>query len=712
MMQPVHGGATQVVTIPAPIPSPNEVLAVAATSLISSGTERYVVDLARMTLLAKARARPDHVQRVLQKIREEGLLATLRQVRGKLNEVMPLGYSMAGEVLECGRGVRAFKPGDRVAMAAPHAELAVAGQTLCAIVPKGVSFEQAAYTSVAAIGLQGVRLARVSIGESILVIGLGLIGQVTACLLQAQGCRVFGIDPDESRVALAKSLTRAVVRTDASIEEIRAFSGASGVDAVIITASTTSNAPIELAAEACRAKGRVVLVGVTGMSLPREPFYRKELEFTVSSSLGPGRGDRLYEEKGIDYPLGYARWTAQRNMQAVLELMADGRLPVEKLTTHRFPVDKAPEAYQLVSSGTAPHLGILLEYPSSPSLDRLISTQKRLNTRKGDLGISVIGAGNYSRLILLPRLAHLPGTNLRILCSARGLNAQHEGLKYGFAGVATDVDHVLRDELTDALIITTRHDSHAELVIRGLRAGKHVFVEKPMCITADELTAIESCIAELGNQCPVLTVGFNRRFAPATIQVLRFFEGAQPRAVNFRMSPGPLPAEAWPQDEEVGGGRIVGEACHGIDVCAALAESPPVRVFAESVAPTAGLDVSDDQVVIAMRHANGSISSVSYQAGGDRACPPERIEVFGHNRTAIIQAWDTVELWNAGRLSKGRGAKNKGHVDLLRHFVRACLGESDWPIPWGHLQAVSWASIMAVRSLREGYPFSIHGENR
>lgn len=705
VVQDVRTGITAVRHLPAPAAAPGRVAVAVAASLVSAGTERQVVTLARKSLLGKARARPEQVWRVLAKIREEGLQAVGQQVRAKLDEPLPLGYSAAGTVLACGAGVAGVKPGDRVAVAAPHAEIAVVAENLCALVPPGVPFEAAAYTSVAAIGLQGVRLARVALGERVLVIGLGLIGQLCVALLKAQGCRVFGADVDETKLDLARRMGADALGVARPAAAVRAFSAGQGVDAVLITAATASNEPIEFAAEACRPRGRIVLVGVAGLHLPRPPFFEKELEFTVSSSLGPGRGDRLYEEKGIDYPIGHARWTAKRNMEAVLDLMAQGKLPVERLTTHRFPIERAVESYDLITS-REPHVGVLLQYPAPPEAPPRRIELRSTSAHAGRLGISLIGAGNFARLVLLPHLARA-GLELRGVCTATGLSAEHTGRRSGFAYATTDVEELWRDPHTRAVFIATRHDLHAELVLAALRAGKHVFVEKPLCIHPEELDAIRTAVEELAERCPVLTVGFNRRFAAATHAVRRFFEGVAPLSVSHRFASVALPPDHWTQDLDVGGGRIVGEACHAIDTCTSLVGSPPIRVAAESVAQMGGVRVADDRAFITLRHANGSISSVSYQSGGDRAAPAERIEVFGGGCTATIEAWQRVELWRDGRRRRLNGGKDKGHGAEFAAFLDACRCEGAWPIAWADIHAVTWASLMAVRSLREGRAIDI-----
>lgn len=706
VVQDIRSGTTTARVLPDPIAPPGGLLVANVASLVSAGTERMVVELARKSLLGKARERPDHVKRVLDKIRQEGLVSTATQVLAKLDEPMPLGYSTAGVVLECGRGVTDFKPGDRVAAAAPHAGVVAVGRNLVARIPDGVTFEQAAFTSVGSIALEGVRLAKVTLGERVLVIGLGLIGQMAVCLLKAQGCKVFGLDLDPAKCTLAKELGADEVATGSAKDRIEAFTSQQGVDAVLITAATDSNGPIELAADVARVRGRIVLVGVAGLEIPRPPFFMKELEFTVSGSLGPGRNDPTYEEKGVDYPFGHVRWTVARNMEAVLDTIAMGRLPVEKLTTHRFEIERASEAYDLITEGKEPYLGVLLTYPPAPEKPtRRLPLRSSKPLDADDLGLAMVGAGNFARLILLPALARMGSKNVRLrgLCSARGLNADVSGRKLGFDYATTDYAEVLADPDTHAVFLTTRHDLHAEQVVAALKAGKRVFVEKPLCITPEELATIRATVEELGADCPLLMVGFNRRFAPATGIVRDALKGAGPLSIQFRFAAGDLPASAWPQDEDVGGGRIVGEACHAIDTCVALADSPVVRVFAESNAKMGGLPTTDDRVFITLRHANGSISNVSYQAGSDKGGPRERIEIFGGGRTVIVDEWDEVELWRGGKKERASGGKDKGHHAELKAFLEACRGGA-WPIPWEQLDSVAWATLAAVRSLRDGAP--------
>lgn len=707
VVQDVRSGETKVREIPDPIAAPGQVVVAAAASLVSAGTERYVVELARKSLIGKARERPDQVRRVLQKLRQEGVLFTAQQVMAKLDEPMPLGYSSAGVVLECGRGVQEFKPGDRVAAAGPHAGVVSVSRTQCARIPDNVTFEQAAYTSVAAIGLEGVRLAKATLGERVLVVGLGLIGQMCVAMLKASGCRVFGTDIDPAKLELAKSFGADGVGVGSPREAVRAFAGPQGVDAVVITASAKDNAIIEFAADVTRVRGRIVLVGVTGLDLPRPPFFLKELEFTVSSSLGPGRMDPQYDERGIDYPFGFVRWTAQRNMDAVLDMIAQGKLPVERLTTHRLPIERAAEAYDLITSG-APVLGAVIEYPGVRERPRRrVDLKASKPATAQELGVSLIGAGNYARLVMMPALSKLGDVTWRGLCTARGMNAEHSGRKMGFAFATTEAAEVFNDPRTHAVFIATRHDLHAELVIGALRAGKHVFVEKPLCITAAELTRVAAVVDELGDRCPILMVGFNRRYAVATQRVQGFFAGVSPRTVGYRFASGAIPAAAWPQDEDVGGGRIVGEACHAIDACVALTGSPPVRVYAESIGAARGLETTDDQVFITLRHEDGSLSNVSYQAGGDRSAPVERFEVNGGGRTAHVDEFDAVSLWRGEKHTAERTGRDRGHEAGFRAFAEACRKGGAWPIPWRETYGTTWAALMAVRSLREGLPIDL-----
>ena len=702
VVQDIRNGETRVAELADPTPAPGDVNVSVRASLISAGTERYVLELGGKSLLGKARSRPDHVRRVIEKVRQEGVRSTVSQVKGKLAEPMPLGYSAAGVVLETGARVHQFKPGDRVAAAGPHAGIVAVSHNLCARIPDGVSFEAAAYTSIAAIALQGVRLSRAALGERVLVIGLGLIGQLAVCLLKAQGCRVFGIDLDPDRLALASSLGCDEALVGEPLDAVMHFADGYGVDAVLIAAATSSNGPIEFAAEVCRPKARIVLIGVSGLELPRAPFFAKELEFTVSSSLGAGRGDPIYEERGVDYPIGHARWTAKRNMEAVLQLMADDRLPVEKLTTHRFNIDDAPKAYEHVLQPQGLTLGIVLQYPEEQTVRRRVPSGTAARISAGAPCVSVIGAGNFARLVLLPAVKASGDVSLRGICSAGGLTAAQASKEHGFAFACVDVEEVLSDRETDAVMIATRHDLHADLAIRALRAGKHVFLEKPLAHSEEELARLIDALLALGPSAPMLMVGYNRRFASGLARVARHFETTAPRTVSYRFVAGPVPMSSWVHDPDQGGGRIVGEACHAIDACIALTGSLPIRVFAESVVTRDSRESADDQVAITLRHANGSVSSILYHAAGDAGGPRERFEVFGGGRSAVLDGWNDGELWAGHRRVRFKGRRDKGHQAEVAAFFEAVRRGGPSPIPIEELIAGARASFAAVHSLRTG----------
>ena len=700
--QSVRTGKTSVVDVPVPSPFHLEVLVSIQASVVSAGTERYVVDLARKSLIDKARARPDHVKRVLQKIKQEGLRTTLTQVQAKLDEPMPLGYSAAGVVIDVGAGIRRFKPGDRVAVAAPHAGIVSVGENLCALIPERVSFEQAAYTGIAAIALQGVRLAKVTLGERVLVIGTGLIGLMAIALLRAQGCRVFATDVNPQWLELATTFGAEGVALGAPADQVMAFSRGLGVDAVVITAATASNEPIEFSAAMCRPKGRIVLVGVAGLNIPRPPFFEKELEFTVSSSMGPGRNDPRYEGKGIDYPIGYARWTVQRNMEAVLDQIASGHLPVDRLTTHRFDIDDAPKAYELLMSKAEPYLGMVLTYREQTTAPVRRIDRRAAPVPSGNVGVSVLGAGNFGRLVLLPLLAKQAGVSFRGVSTAKGLTAVHVADKYPFAYAASDVREVFDDKDTHAVFILTRHNLHADLVVSALEAGKHVFVEKPLCLTVTELARIGAAVK--ANPASMLMVGFNRRFSTSLAVAREHMAGVTPLSVSYRFASPEIPENSWVQDLEIGGGRIIGEACHAIDACIALTGSPVTRVSAECVGASGAVRTPDDRVFVTLRHESGSVSSISYQAGGDPSAPKERVEIFGGGRTVFVDDWDAIDLWKSQRHERRKGGRDKGHAAELTAFVAACRNGGAWPIRWEELESSAWASIAAVESLRIGLP--------
>ncbi|HJN09205.1 MAG: bi-domain-containing oxidoreductase [Pirellulaceae bacterium] len=709
VLQELSNGNLRVADVPAPLAGPHEVLIANRASLLSAGTEKMAMDLARKSLLGKARQRPDQVRRVLEKARNEGLFETMRQVREKLDEPMPMGYSSAGVVLACGREVQEFKPGDRVASNGPHAEVVAVAKHLVARVPDSVPLDQAAFAVLGAIAMQGVRLSEVTLGERVFVIGLGLVGQLAVSLLNAAGCVVIGTDPDAAKCELAKQMGAQFASPELSATHVNEFTGGVGADAVLIAASTKSNGPIELAAHAVKKRGRVVLVGVVGLELDRRPFYFKEAEFVVSCSYGPGRYDPDYEQRGRDYPVSHVRWTEQRNLEAVLQLMAAGKLDVSPLISHRFSITQADQAYALLDQSAEPYLGIVVGYPDSESAphSRTISLPAS-QPRTGKLGIGVIGAGNFGKMVLIPTIAALEDVRLVSLCSAKGISAVQVGRKHAFESATSDENEIFSASEVDAVFSITQHHHHAEHVIRAVETGKHCFVEKPLCLTVEELQRIEKALMDQPSGAAKLMVGFNRRFAPAALMVKQHFQGVTaPLTVSVRFNAGAIEKDHWVQDAAEGGGRIIGEACHAIDLATYLIGSPPVRVYAESIGGPHAPQVTDDQCFITLRHADGSLSSVAYLAGGDRASPKERIEVHGGGRTASIDDFRKVETYGGGKKRTKSFRMDKGHQREVTAFIESIRNGQPSPIAWPDIRAVTLASILAVQSIREGVPFDI-----
>lgn len=710
VIQNIRNGQLSVASVPEPAALPGQVLIANQASLVSAGTERMIIELSKKSLLGKARERPDQVRRVLEKIRNEGLLPTLQQVRTKLDEPMTMGYSSAGIVVACGSGVQDFKPGDRVASNGPHAEFVSVPRNLCAHVPDNVTDEQAAFGVLGSIALQGVRLAQCEIGETAFVIGLGLIGQLTVGLLRAAGIRVFGSDPDSSRCALAEQMGATRAAPNFSPAEIARHTGGLGADSVIITASTKSNGPIQSAVDAVRKKGRIVLVGAVGLELDRRPFYFKEVEFVVSCSYGPGRYDPDYEERGRDYPAAYVRWTEQRNIQAVLDLIGRGQLDVSRLISHRFPLEQAERAYALIESGDEPFVGIVLQYTPLETRERSpkIVLKSAGARHAGKVRCGVLGAGNFARLVLLPLIESTPSLQLAKICSAKGLSATHVAKNVAAEVACSDEEEVFADPNLDVVFSITRHDQHARHVIRAIEVGKHIFVEKPLCVSAAEMESIEAAIARGGSTLPIIMVGFNRRFSPAARQVKDFFSAVDaPLTMSIRFNAGEIPADHWAQQDDEGGGRIIGEACHAIDLATFLMGSEPQRVYAESVRVPQARAISDDQCSIVIRHANGGVSTIGYYAGGDKSFPKERVEIFGAGRVAVIDDFRAVSLTRGGKTRRIKGAMRKGHAEELTAFADSVARGGPAPIAWSEIRAVSWTALRAVQSLREGVPFDL-----
>lgn len=682
--------------VPCPAVARGQLLVRTVRTLVSTGTERMLVDFGKAGWIEKARQQPDKVRMVLDKVKTDGIAPTLEAVRNKLDQPLPLGYCNVGVVEAVGAGVSGFEVGDRVASNGKHAEMVSVPTNLCARIPDGVSDEQAAFTVIGAIALQGIRLVQPTLGETVVVTGLGLIGLMTVQLLRAHGCRVLGLDFDRAKLDMARRFGAEVVDLAAGEDPIaaaQAFSRGRGVDAVLITASSKSSEPVHQAALMCRKRGRIVLVGVTGLELSRADFFEKELSFQVSCSYGPGRYDPSYEEKGNDYPVGYVRWTEQRNFEAVLDMLASQRVDVDPLVTHRFPIASAHKAYEVVG-GSEPSMGIVLEYPATDTV-RLRTRTVPLNpvapAAEGSTpspAISFVGSGNYATAVLIPAFK-ATGARLLAVASNAGITGTHAGRKFGFSESTTDTDRVLSDERADAIVVTTRHDSHASLVLRALSAGKHVFVEKPLCLTVEELSQIERAAKASPGR---LMVGFNRRFAPQVVKIKSLLSAVRgPKAFVMTVNAGAIPANHWTQDRDVGGGRIVGEACHFIDLLRHLAGHPIVRWTRADMAAA-----TDDTVSLQLEFEDGSIGTIHYFANGSKAFPKERLEIFAAG--GVLQLDNFRRLrgfgWN-GFKSMNLWRQDKGQSACAAAFVQAIASGGSAPIPLDEVIEVSRVTIEA-----------------
>ena len=736
-------GRVELLEVPPPVLRGQGLLVRSRVSLISAGTERMLMEMGRKSLLGKARQRPDLVRKVLAKLRRDGFLATFAAVREKLDREIPLGYSVCGEVVEVGAAVRDIAPGALVACAgagyANHAEVNYVPRLLAVPLPDGVSAEAAAYTTVGAIALQGIRNAETRVGETVVVLGLGLLGQLAVQMLKAAGCRVVGLDVAQVRVDLAAAHGADLalnVKAEGLHERVRQFTRGRGADAVLITAATSSSGPLELAAELARDRARVVLVGVTGMEVPRKEYYEKELTFIVSRSYGPGRYDPHYEEQGHDYPAGYVRWTENRNLEAFLDLVAAGSVRPEALTTHRFPIAEAERAFEMILRGREPYLGVVLTYPEAtePPPRRIVLGAAPVGRPTETVGVSFVGAGSFARAVLLPNLAKLSGVALRGIASASGLSARSAGKKYGFAYCASDPQEVLDDPQTHAVFIVTRHSQHADMACRALAAGKTVFVEKPLAVSLEQIEWIREALlgqaASRGNDphsqgsvagpgrtetalpspCSPppapgsLMVGFNRRFAPLARELKEHVAGHGPLTVHYRCNAGQIPADHWLASAEEGG-RIVGEGCHFFDFFQYLTDSEPLVVHA--VSPGSGTSIDEAQATVT--YHDGSVCHLLYTTQGPPSFSKERIEVFAAGRVGVLE--DFRGLWlesSSGRRKRRRLFRaDKGHAAELAAFVEAVRTGAPMPIPLESLLATTLVSLAAVESLRRHTPIDL-----
>lgn len=670
-----------------------------------------LVEFGQANLLAKAKAQPERVRQVLDKIRTDGLLPTLETVFARLDQPIPLGYCNAGVVLEVGDGVTGFSVGDRVVSNGPHAEIVCMPMNLCAHVPQSVTDDEAAFTVLAAVGLQGIRLTNPTIGENIVITGLGLIGLLTVQLLVANGCRVLGIDFDPRRLALARQFGAQTVDLSTDGDPVTAawaFANSRGVDAVLITASSKSNEPVHQAAQMCRKRGRIVLVGVTGLELSRADFYEKELTFQVSCSFGPGRYDEKYEQRGHDYPFGYVRWTEQRNFEAVLQLMASEKLDVAPLISQRFQLNQAHEAYrQLVENRSL--LGMLMTYPearpdlrntiecSNPNTktqsQRAASCEPRAENSTPVVG--VIGAGNFASLVLLPALSKTPA-RLKTIASGNDPSAAIAARKFGFAQATSDYRKILTDSEISVVFIATRHDTHSRMVVEALQSGKHVFVEKPLALTRAELAEVRAAQQETASLH--LVVGFNRRFSPLAVKMRALLAGrAQPLSMVYTVNAGVIPANQWVQDPQVGGGRIIGEGCHFIDFLRFLVGRPVTGLEARMMGVAPGIEVREDKMTILLEFADGSLGTVHYLANGSKRFPKERVEVFSQGRVLVLDNFKSLRGYGwPGFRQMNQWRQDKGHVAEIAAFVERVTTGGEPLISWAELEEATMATFAAI----------------
>ena len=710
IIQSFKTGETEVADVPCPQNKAGNLLIGSVTSLVSAGTEKMLLDFGKASYINKARQQPDKVKQVLEKVKTDGLLTTFDAVRSKLDQPLPLGYCNVGIVAEIGEGVDGFEVGDRVISNGFHAEMVRVPKNLCAKIPENVDDQSAAFTVIGSIALQGVRLIKPTLGECVVVMGLGLIGLMAVQLLKANGCRVLGLDFDAEKCDLARTFGAEVVNLSSGQDPVQvamAFSRNRGVDAVLNAVATSSDEPMHQAALMCRKRGRIVLVGVTGLNLSRDDFFKKEITFQVSSSYGPGRYDPNYEEKGQDYPVGFVRWTEQRNFEAVLDLMSEGRIDVKPLITHTFDIEEAKKAYELLGSDEK-SLGILINYPVEKLEDIKIGRKVPLSDqseamKKSPGNIAVIGAGNYSSRVLIPAFVEA-GAGLGTIVTSSGMSGVYNGKKFKFQNASTDMEETLRDDNLDTVVIATQHNTHADLVVKSLQAGKNVFVEKPLALTLEELDEIEKAyLANLdkGNNSRLM-VGFNRRFAPHVQKMHSLLQATTaPKSFIYTVNAGAIPADTWVQDPKVGGGRIIGEVCHFIDLLRFLAGQEIVDYSVTTMGAVPGVEVPEDKVSITLSFRDGSFGTIHYLANGGKAFPKERVEVFVDDAVLQLNNFRSLEGYGWKGFKKEKSfSQDKGQGSCAAEFMNSVRSGSASPIPFDELMEVSRLVIEIDRAAR------------
>jgi predicted dehydrogenase/threonine dehydrogenase-like Zn-dependent dehydrogenase len=704
ILQNLKSGETALTDVPCPAVSRGSVLVKTRRSLISAGTERMLVEFSKGNLIQKARSQPDKVKQVLDKIKTDGLMPTLEAVFKKLDEPLPLGYCNVGEVIEVGPGVSEFQIGDRVASNGPHAEMACVPKHLCAKIPDGVDDETAAFTVLSAIGLQGIRLVQPTLGERFVVFGAGLIGLVTIQLLRASGCAVLAVDVNEQRLKMAEQFGAQTYNAKAGdpIAAGQAWTGGAGADGVLITASAKTDDIVHQAAEMCRKRGRIVLVGVVGLNLRRADFYEKELTFQVSCSYGAGRYDDDYEQKGQDYPIGYVRWTEQRNFEAVLSTMESGGLVVDSLITDRIMLVDAAEAYDKILS-TPSTLGVVLEYPGTVDRAQTVPLPKGAADGTGCVPATVVaamvGAGNFAKMTMGPALAKTKARLKYVSELSNAAAARHVAQKYGFENATTDANAVWDDPELNTVFIATGHASHAALVCKGLESGKHVFVEKPLAMNVEEVGRIvETARAHPEQQ---MMVGFNRRFSPHVQKIKQLLSGrSEPLAMHFACNAGIIPPDVWVHDPEAGGGRIVGEACHFMDLLSYVSDSPIVSVASAQMGQ--GVAVKEDKMSIVLSFEDGSVGTVNYFGNGHKGYPKESMEVYSEGRILRLNNFRQLDGWGFSGFRRMKTKLDKGHQAEFGMFIDRIASGGGPLIPLEQLLNATLGSFAAMKSSREG----------
>jgi len=727
IIQNYRTGVLELAEVPVPVRSSNKILARNVASLISIGTERSVIELGKKSFLRKATARPDLVKRFMDKAKNEGFVKTFKEALGRLDNPTALGYSSAGIVIETGVQVQEFSPGDRVACIgagyASHAEFITVPSNLCCKVPENVTLEEASFGMLGIIALHGIRCADLTFGSSVAVIGLGLLGLLSVQILKSYGCRVFGLDIDPEKAKLAQSLGADYACTDESElkSKVERETTGHGVDAVLITAATSEAGPVNLAVDLAMFRGKVVIVGMTDIHPQRNEMWHKEVEIIVSRAGGPGTFDPFYENKGGDYPPGYVRWTENRNLEEFLRLVAEKKVNVKSLVSHRFKIEEAEKVYKdIIDNRGGPYIGVILQYPEEGDTTKVIGQRSKSlrsiahipSSIASEVSLGVIGAGLFGKALLLPALRGLNGVRLKTLSTSSSANTHHAAKKYGFETCTTDYREILNDKDVKAVIVLTPHSLHSQMVCEALKQGKHVFVEKPLCINNEQLSEIMRVYSELrtpNSDPPILLVGYNRRFSPHAAQILKYFENRKdPMVIHYRVNSGFVPQDHWVHSEEEGGGRIVGEICHFIDLMQYFTGSAPIRVFAERISGNNRTAVNNDNVIINVKFADGSVGNIVYSASGDKAFSRERIEIFCEGKTVVSTDFRETICHFAGKKRAFKTSnQSMGYREELQHFIDVVAGKAR-PILTSDEIFLSTAAVLSVhQSLALGAPYKV-----